>query len=113
MEEFMMVTEKGTLQQVDLEELKTIAATTAANKMHEAKLTMKQLFFLGMDDGQTKINLGKCSAADVLRFALEKKLALLPGDKDLVLMIHEIEYEKLGKKFRKTGMLSVIGEDNE
>lgn len=113
MEEFMMVTEKGALQQVDLEELKTSAAATVANKMHEAKLTLKQLFFLGMDDGQTKINLGKCSAADVLRFALEKKLALLPGDKDLVLMIHEIEYEKEGKKFLKTSMLSVKGEDNE
>ena len=113
MEEFMMVTEKGNLQQVDLEELKTSAAATVANKMHEAKLTLKQLFYLGMDDGHTIINQGRCSAADVLRFALEKKLALLPGDKDLVLMIHEIEYEKQGRKYLRTSQLSVKGKDNE
>jgi saccharopine dehydrogenase-like NADP-dependent oxidoreductase len=65
-----------------------------------------------MDDGQTMINKGICSAADVLQFALEKKLALQPGDKDLVLMIHEIEYEKQNKRFKRTSSLSVTGDDH-
>ncbi len=112
MEEFMMVTESGDLQQVGLEDLKTNAAATVANKMHEAKLTLKQLFYLGMDDGLTMINKGKCSAADVLQFALEKKLALQPGDKDLVLMIHEVEYEKQGRRYKRTSSLSVKGLDH-
>ncbi len=111
-EEFMVVTEKGDLEEFDMDELKTSAATTIASKMHEAKLTLKQLFFLGMDDDQTSINKGFCSAADVLQLALEKKLALLPGDKDRVVMIHEIEWEKEGKKFKNTSSLILDGEND-
>ncbi|RYF04158.1 MAG: hypothetical protein EOO40_11475 [Deltaproteobacteria bacterium] len=34
--------------------------------------------YLGLDDKTTMINRGRCSPADVLQFALEKKLALQP-----------------------------------
>jgi saccharopine dehydrogenase-like NADP-dependent oxidoreductase len=112
-EEFLMVNEKGNLQEIDLDELKTNAAATVAMKMHEAKLTLKQLFFLGMDDNQTIINKGLCSAADVLQFALEKKLGLLPGDKDMVVMIHEIEYELHGKAFKETASLQITGDNDQ
>jgi saccharopine dehydrogenase-like NADP-dependent oxidoreductase len=111
-EEFMMVNEKGNLQQIDLDELKTHAAATVADKMHEAKLTLKQLFFLGMDDNQTVINKGLCSAADVLQFALETKLGLQPGDKDLVVMVHEIEYELKEKMYKETASLLITGDDD-
>lgn len=70
--EFMMVDDHGKLMDINLEEVKTKAAATVAGQMHEANLSMKQLFFLGMDDDQTIINKGRCSAADVLQFALEK-----------------------------------------
>jgi len=111
-EEFMMVNERGNLQQIDLDELKTNAAATVAHKMHEAKLTLKQLFFLGMDDNQTVINRGFCSAADVLQFALETKLGLQPGDKDLVVMVHEIEYQLKEKMYKETASLLITGDDD-
>ncbi len=111
-DEFMMVDEEGDLQQVDIDELKTNTAATVAFQLHEAKLTLKQLFFLGMDDDKTLINKGSCSAADVLQFALEKKLSLQPGDKDLVVMLHEIEYEQDNKKYKQTASLLVTGEDD-
>jgi hypothetical protein len=76
----MMVDGKGDLQKVDIDDLKINAAATLADKMHDASLTLKQLFYLGMDDDTTMINKGKCSASEVLQFALEKKLALQPGD---------------------------------
>lgn len=112
-EQFMMVTEKGALQDIDLEDLKTNAAATVAAKMHDAKLTLSQLFYLGMDDNQTLINKGECSAADVLQFALEKKLALKPGEKDMVVMVHEFEYEVEGKKTKLQSSFSLEGEDDQ
>ena len=60
---------------------------------------------------ETIINKGKSSAADVLQFALEQKLALQPEDKDLVLMLHELEYVQEGKKYKRTGTLIVTGEN--
>jgi saccharopine dehydrogenase-like NADP-dependent oxidoreductase len=112
-EQFMMVTEKGALQDIDLEDLKTNAAATVAGKMHDAKLTLSQLFFLGMDDNQTMINKGECSAADVLQFALEKKLGLKPGEKDMVVMAHEFQYELDGKKIKLQSSFSLEGEDDQ
>ena len=111
-EEFMMVDGKGDLQQVDIDDLKINAAATLADKMHDASLTLKQLFYLGMDDDATMINKGQCSAADVLQFALEKKLALQPGDKDMVIMLHEIEYTVDFKKYKSTATMIVTGEDD-
>lgn len=69
------------------------AAATAAGQMHEGNLFMQQLRFLGMDDNHTQINKGTCSTADVLQFALEKKLVLGKDDKDMIVMLHEITYE--------------------
>jgi saccharopine dehydrogenase-like NADP-dependent oxidoreductase len=112
-EEFMLVNEKGSLEEFDMDDLKNNAAATVAAKMHEAKLTLKQLFFLGMDDTQTEINKGNCSAADVLQLALEKKLALQPGDKDMVVMVHEIEYELNDQKNKRISSLIIFGENDQ
>jgi saccharopine dehydrogenase-like NADP-dependent oxidoreductase len=111
-EDFMMVNENGLLEEVDLEDVKNNAAATIAFRMHESKLTLRQLFFLGMDDEETLINKGRCSAADILVFALEKKLALLPTDKDQVVMLHEIEYEKDGVRYKRESLLTIKGEEN-
>jgi saccharopine dehydrogenase-like NADP-dependent oxidoreductase len=112
MQEFMMVDEAGRLEDINLEEVKNTAAATVAGQMHEANLSMKQLFYLGMDDGDTVINKGKCSAADVLQFALEKKLVLRPQDQDMIVMLHEIEYTVAEKDFAVSSHLIVKGEDN-
>jgi saccharopine dehydrogenase-like NADP-dependent oxidoreductase len=108
-QEFMVVDETGDLQQLDIEDLKINAASVLAEKMHDAKLTLKQLFFLGMDDNETMINKGICSAADVLQFALEKKLGLKKNDKDMVVMLHEVEFSKGGEKYKSVSSFVLEG----
>ena len=109
--EFMMVDDKGKLLDVNVDDVKTSAAATVATHMREANLSIKQLFFLGLDDDKTIINQGRCSAADVLRFAVERKLALKPHDKDMVVMMHEIEYLKDNRKHSINSSLVVKGEN--
>jgi saccharopine dehydrogenase-like NADP-dependent oxidoreductase len=74
-------------------------------------LLVKQLFYLGFDDDRTFINRGMCSAADVLRFAMENTLALKPHDNDMVVMLHEIEYEKDDHHHTLTSTLILNGKD--
>src|SRR6185436_8842259 len=96
---------------------KTKAAAFVAHKMHEANLTLKQLMFLGLDDGETIVNKGLCSAADILQFAVEKKLSLQPDDKDMIVMVHEFEYsvgsrDSVPDSYRVRSSLVIKGEDN-
>ena len=109
---FMTADDKGNLQEFGVEDVKNQAAGFLAYKMHEANLTLKQLFFLGLDDDETLVNRGLCSAADILQFAVEKKLALRPYDKDMIVMLHEIGYELEGKKFGISSSLIVKGENH-
>src|SRR5690606_675288 len=108
----MLVDKEGDLAQIELETIKHNAAATIANKLHEANLILKQLFFIGIDDKETIINKGKCSPAEVLQLALEKKLVLQPDDKDMIIMLHEIEFEKNGERFLTTSSLEVKGVDH-
>ena len=110
-DEIMMIDEKGDLTTIDVEEVKDKAAESVAYKMHEANLSMKQLFFLGLDD-ETLINKGLCSAADVLQTILENKLALQPHDKDMIVMMHEIEYTLNKQEHAVKSTLVVKGENN-
>jgi saccharopine dehydrogenase-like NADP-dependent oxidoreductase len=88
------------------------SATLLANKMEGVNLLLKQLFFLGIDDKETIINKGFCSAADVLQLALEKKLVLKETDKDMIVMLHEIEYINAGIKHSISSSLLVKGKDH-
>ena len=110
-EEFMLVDDKGDLQNIDIDYLKISAAATLADRMHDANLTLKQLFYLGMDDEETMLNPGQCSAADVLQFALEKKLMLQPDDKDMIVMLHEISYQKEETEYKAISSFTLKGED--
>jgi len=109
--EFMSVDEKGNINEIELDDVKR-AASFLAYKMHEANLTLKQLFFLGLDDKKTVIDKGLCSAADVLQFAMERKLALGPGDKDMIVMMHEIKFNIGDKESMVKSLLIVEGQDN-
>lgn len=111
-EEFMVVDPQGDLKQIDIDDLKVNAAATLADKMHDASLTLKQLFYLGLDDNETIVDKGECSTTTILQFALEKKLALQPGDKDMVIMQHEIEFEKENNKYKSISTLIVKGKDD-
>jgi saccharopine dehydrogenase-like NADP-dependent oxidoreductase len=110
--EFMMVDPSGELMDVNLEDVKTTAAATVVGQVQEANLSIKQLFYLGMDDNTTLINKGRRSAAEVLQFAIEQKLALKPADKDMVVMLHEIDYTIDGTSRSIKSRMIVKGEDN-
>lgn len=112
LQDFMMVDNNGKLMDVNLNSIKSQAAATVAGQMHEANLSMKQLFYLGMDDNETVINKGQCSAADVLQFAMEQKLSLQPEDKDLVVLHHEIEYELDGNIHLSNSSMVLKGDDH-
>jgi len=58
------------------------------------------------------INKGLCSAADILQFIIEQKLALAPHDKDMVVMMHEIDYTVNGMPKKVKSSLVVKGNDN-
>jgi len=109
---FMAADGKGNIQEVEIDEVKNKATAYLAQKMHEANLTLKQLFFLGLDDQDTLVNKGFCSPADILQFAVEKKLALRPYDKDMIVMLHELEYEVRGQKSEVRSSLVVKGENS-
>ncbi|HEY2727377.1 MAG TPA: saccharopine dehydrogenase C-terminal domain-containing protein, partial [Parafilimonas sp.] len=110
-DDFMLIDEKGELTTLNVDEIKNKAAESVAVQMHEANLTLKQLFFLGLND-EILINKGLCSAADVLQFIAELKLSLQPKDKDIIVMLHEIEYELNQKKSAIKSYLIVKGADN-
>jgi saccharopine dehydrogenase-like NADP-dependent oxidoreductase len=75
------------------------------------QLLKKQFEFLGLTDA-TLINKGNCSSADVLQFILEKKWMLEKHDKDMIVMLHEIEYAVKSEKLKVKSELVVKGEDN-
>lgn len=58
------------------------------------------------------VNKGLCSAADILQFAVEKKLSLRPYDKDMIVMLHEFEYKIGNKESTISSSLVVKGENN-
>ncbi|MEP7318973.1 MAG: saccharopine dehydrogenase C-terminal domain-containing protein [Panacibacter sp.] len=84
---------------------------SVALKMQQTNLGMKQFTFIGIND-ETLINKGLCSAADVLQFILEIKLALQPEDKDMIVMMHEITYELNGMQHNIQSSLVVKGENS-
>ena len=111
-ESFMAADEKGNIEEVEIDKVKNKAAAYLAQNMHEANLTLKQLFFLGLDDQDTLVNKGFCSPADILQFAVEKKLALRPYDKDMIVMLHEIEYRIGSQESTVRSSLVVKGENS-
>jgi saccharopine dehydrogenase-like NADP-dependent oxidoreductase len=78
----------------------------------ENDLILKQFSFLGLNDTKTPVNKGMCSAADILQFSLEKNLALGPEDKDMIVMLHELEYVSGDEPSSVRSTLIVKGEDN-
>ncbi len=81
-------------------------------KVNEAQQLVERLIYLGLQDHETLINKGFCSAADVLQFILEKKLVLQPSDKDMIVMLHEFEYLLNGEKHTLNSSLVVKGKDH-
>jgi saccharopine dehydrogenase-like NADP-dependent oxidoreductase len=79
--------------------------------LSDAALFQKQMEFLGLEDAETLIDKGFCSAATVLQFVLETKLVLHETDLDMVVMLHEIEYLLENKQHTVNSLLVVKGKN--
>jgi saccharopine dehydrogenase-like NADP-dependent oxidoreductase len=109
-DDFLMVNEQGELAIVNSDEVQNKATQSVAAKMQEANIIIDQLIFLGLND-ETLINKGLCSAADIMQMILEKKLALKATDKDMIIMVHEIEYAIKNSLHKTTSTLIAKGAD--
>jgi saccharopine dehydrogenase-like NADP-dependent oxidoreductase len=69
------------------------------------------LLFLGIESPDPLPGDHTCSA-DILQYLVEKKLAIGAGDKDMIVMRHELEYEVRGEKYKVQSSLIVKGEDS-
>ena len=72
----------------------------------------KQLLeFLGLFDAELVPENAKTSA-DILQYLVETKLIMQPGDKDMIVMLHEITYELGGTTTKLESSLIVKGENH-
>jgi saccharopine dehydrogenase (NADP+, L-glutamate forming) len=71
---------------------------------------MQKLEWLGIFSDE-KINLKQATPAQILQKLLEKKWALGPEDKDMIVMQHHFEYELNGKRHGIQSSFALIGED--
>lgn len=69
------------------------------------------LTYLGLFE-KTLVPATAKTSADILQYLLETKLAMLPTDKDLIVMLHEFEYELNGQQKYLQSSLVVKGEDS-
>ena len=71
----------------------------------------KMLEYLGLFD-KTLVPATAKTSADILQFLLETRLKMEPADKDMIVMLHEFEYELDGKMNSLKSCLLVKGEDS-
>jgi saccharopine dehydrogenase-like NADP-dependent oxidoreductase len=72
----------------------------------------KELFqFLGLFD-ESPVPANSKTSADILQHLVETKLNLKTDDKDMIVMLHEIEYEVGGQKLEVSASLIVKGHDS-
>jgi len=72
----------------------------------------RQLAYLGLFDNDPIPGAARTSA-DVLQYLLETRLAMAPGDKDMIVMLHELAYTGAdGHTGSTSSCLVVHGEDH-
>lgn len=68
--------------------------------------------YLNLDDANRKINRESCTPADLLQLVCEDRLGLNPSDRDMVVMLHEVDYVVNNTPKSWKASLVVIGEDS-
>lgn len=66
---------------------------------------------IGLFENQTPIHSEDASPARLLQVLLEKAWALHDDDKDMLVMLHEFEYQLDGQKYRLLSSMVSVGED--
>ena len=69
-----------------------------------------QINYLGLNEDE-KIPADFSNSASLLQLILEKKLVMKPTDKDMIIMLHEIEYRANQKNEKTRSCLIIKGED--
>jgi saccharopine dehydrogenase-like NADP-dependent oxidoreductase len=82
-------------------------------KYHLEDKVFKQLEWLGIFDDKKIPLSGKASSADILQTLLVEKWKLKSTDKDLVVMQHQLEYERKGVITKVTSSLVVTGDNSK
>lgn len=72
----------------------------------------EQIDYIGLH-GSTPVDANIKSSAALLQLILERKLAMQPHDKDMIVMLHEIGYEMNGENKDLRSSLIVVGEDQK
>jgi saccharopine dehydrogenase-like NADP-dependent oxidoreductase len=93
--------EHGARQNIDLAALKTTNT-----------FLYNQLEWLGFFDENFLVDKGYASLADILQFAVERRLKLSPNDRDMIVMLHEFEYVVGDINHSLKSSLIVKGEDS-
>lgn len=100
------------VKDIFIEHLDKHSLQNTYNDLLKDKLIASQLDYLGLNDSSIIIENDKCSAADLLQKLAEQKLSLQPHDKDMIVMLHEFEYELNGSTKQVRSSLVVKGEDS-
>ena len=77
----------------------------------ERRHLFPQFEWLGIFDDHTLIGHESASPAQVLEVLLVRKLSLSPGDKDMLVMYHELEYQISGSRKQIQSSMVCLGED--
>lgn len=72
---------------------------------------LRQLKFLGLLNDEP-IHLGEQTNASILQHIIESKLGMEANDKDMIVMTHEIEFERRGMNTRLHSYMIALGEDS-
>lgn len=93
------------LNQDPEERLSVFLKTTRRSRL------VRQFKYLGLLSSEP-VNLGKISNARVLMHILEDKLKMKPADRDMVVMLHEMEFERKNIRTKLNAYMIVLGEDS-
>lgn len=74
---------------------------------------MKQMDWLGLFDNRRINGTGSMSSSEILQLLLEEKWKMKALDKDMVVMEHQIEYERRGTLINLTSTMVVTGESRQ
>jgi len=88
---------------------KTASGFRVTDKRYESEFE-QQISFLGLNS-DALIDAEIKNSASLLQYVLEKKLAMMPHDKDMIVMLHEIGYVMNHEKKEIRSCLIVKGED--
>ena len=78
----------------------------------DTSLLKAQFSFLGSESDE-QLPAGIHSPVDIMQMLMEKKLALSPDDKDMIIMLHELRYEQDNETHESIAHLVVKGEDQQ